>query len=56
MKNASATTTTKNTVLRTFKIDRQENEDLKIAAHAHCMNVSEYLRFLIKKDRKDAGD
>lgn len=33
------------------------NETLKKVAHANCMNVSEYLRFLIvKAEKESAGD
>ena len=36
-----------------FKITEQERQQLKEDAHAHRMNISEYLRFLIEKDRQD---
>ena len=36
-----------------FKVKEGEREKLKNDAHAHRMNISEYLRFLIKKERQD---
>ena len=36
-----------------FKVKEGEREKLKNDAHAHKMNISEYLRFLIEKERQD---
>ena len=36
-----------------FKVKEGEREKLKNDAHAHRMNISEYLRFLIEKERLD---
>jgi predicted DNA binding CopG/RHH family protein len=36
-----------------FKITEQERQQLKQDAHRHGMNISEYLRFLIEKERQD---
>jgi hypothetical protein len=36
-----------------FKVKEGERERLKNDAHAHRMNISEYLRFLIEKERQD---
>ena len=36
-----------------FKVEEGEREKLKNDAHAHRMNISEYLRFLIEKERQD---
>ena len=36
-----------------FKVKDEEREKLKNDAHAHRMNISEYLRFLIEKERQD---
>ena len=36
-----------------FKVKDGEREKLKNDAHAHRMNISEYLRFLIEKERQD---
>lgn len=49
---------TKEKVLRSVKLTPEENEQLKHEAHQHDMNVSQYIRYLIKKERgccKDAG-
>ena len=35
-----------------FKVKEGEREKLKNDAHAHRMNISEYLRWLIDKQRK----
>ena len=35
-----------------FKVKEGEREKLKNDAHAHRMNISEYLRFLVEKERK----
>ena len=34
-----------------FKVKEGEREKLKNDAHAHRMNISEYLRFLVEKER-----
>ena len=36
-----------------FKVKEGEREKLKNDAHAHRKNISEYLRFLIEKERQD---
>ena len=36
-----------------FKVNEGEREKLKNYAHAHRMNISEYLRFLIERERQD---
>ena len=36
-----------------FRQTVEENEKLKNDAHAHRMNISEYLRWLIDKQRKE---
>ena len=41
---------TKQTVFRQTK---EEYEELKRDAHAHNMNVSEYIRYLVAKERKE---
>ena len=57
LKKESQTMSTEPSVLRTFKLPDSLNETLKKAAHANCMNVSEYLRFLIvKAEKESAGD
>ena len=38
-----------------FKVKEGEREKLKNDAHAHRMNISEYLRWLIDKQRKEDG-
>lgn len=40
-------------VIRNFKLTKAENEQLERDAHAHNMNVSEYIRFLIEQERKN---
>lgn len=35
-----------------FKVKDGEREKLKNDAHAHRMNISEYLRFLVEKERE----
>lgn len=46
---------TKNKVLRGVRLTKSENEQLKHEAHKHDMNVSEYIRYLIKKERKEGS-
>ena len=36
-----------------FKVKEGERENLKNDAHAHKMNISEYFRWLIEKQRKE---
>ena len=36
-----------------FKVKEGDRDKLKNDAHAHRMNISEYLRFLIEKERQD---
>lgn len=33
-----------------------ELDEIKRDAHAHNMNVSEYIRYLVAKERKERGD
>ena len=35
-----------------FKVKEGEREKLKNDAHAHRMNISEYIRFLVEKERE----
>ena len=44
--------TTKEKVLRNVKLTEDENKQLKLDAYAHGMNVSEYIRWLIEKERE----
>lgn len=44
----------KKKVLRGIKLTPEENELLKYEAHQHNMNVSEYIRYLIEKERNYA--
>ena len=39
-------------VVRNFKLTPSENAQLKKDAYAHGMNVSEYIRYLIEKERQ----
>ena len=39
-------------VILNVKLTLSEKEQLKRDAHAHNMNVSEYIRFLIEKERE----
>ena len=39
--------------MKNFKVKEGEREKLKNDAHAHRMNTSEYLRWLIDKQRKE---
>ena len=39
-------------VLRNFKLTEVENQQLKRDAYDHGMNVSEYIRWLVEKERK----
>ena len=41
-------------VIRNVKLTDDENKRLKKDAYAHEMNVSEYLRWLIKRERASA--
>lgn len=41
-------------VIRTVKLTDDENKQLKKDAYAHLMNVSEYLRWLIQRERASA--
>lgn len=45
----------KRKILRGIKLTLEENEMLKHEAHQHDMNVSEYIRYLIKKERESKG-
>lgn len=44
---------TKKKILRGIKLTPEENELLKHEAHQHDMNVSEYIRYLIEKERAE---
>ena len=39
-------------VLRNFKLTEDENKQLKLDAYAHGMNVSEYIRWLVERERE----
>lgn len=39
-------------VIRNIKLTEEENKQLKADAYAHGMNVSEYVRWLIEKERE----
>ena len=39
-------------VLRNVKLTEDENQQLKRDAYAHGMNVSEYIRWLVEKERQ----
>lgn len=41
-------------VLRNIRLTEEENQQLKADAHAHNMNVSEYIRWLIGKEREES--
>ena len=43
-------------VLRNIKLTEDENKQLKLDAYAHGMNVSEYLRWLIERERKNTNE
>ena len=34
----------------------QEKDEIKRDAHAHNMNVSEYIRYLVAKERKEMSE
>lgn len=40
-------------VIRNIKLTDDENKRLKQDAYGHLMNVSEYLRWLIKRERDE---
>jgi len=40
-------------VIRNVRLTEDENRQLKTDAHAHNMNVSEYIRYLIAKERAE---
>lgn len=42
----------KRKILRGVKLTPEENEELKQDAHRHSMNVSEYIRYLIEKEKE----
>lgn len=42
-------------VIRGVKLTPEENAKLRRDAHKHEMNVSEYIRYLIEKERESAG-
>lgn len=42
-------------VIRNIKLTEEENKQLKLDAYAHGMNVSEYIRFLIERERKQSS-
>ena len=39
-----------------FKITERERQQLKQDAHEHNMNISEYIRYLVAKERKEKGN
>lgn len=39
-------------VLRNIKLTEDENQQLKLDAYAHGMNVSEYIRWLAERERE----
>ena len=39
-----------------FRQTKEEYEELKRDAHAHNMNVSEYIRYLVAKERKEMSE
>ena len=39
-----------------FKVENGESEKITQDAYAHGMNKSEYLRFLVEKERKMRGN
>lgn len=43
-------------VIRTVKLTDDENKQLKKDAYAHLMNVSEYLRWLIQREREKSNE
>ena len=43
-------------VLRNIRLSEDENRQLKADAHAHGMNVSEYIRWLVEKERHQDTD
>ena len=47
---------TKQTRQTLFRQTKEEYEELKREAHAHNMNVSEYIRYLVAKERKEKGN
>lgn len=42
-------------VIRGVKLSPEENQQLKKDAYKHEMNVSEYIRYLIEKERKSGS-
>ena len=43
-------------VLRNIKLTEEENQQLKRDAYAHGVNVSEYIRWLVEKERREHND
>ena len=39
-----------------FRQTKEEYEELKRDAHAHNMNVSEYIRYLVAKEREEKSN
>lgn len=39
-----------------FRQTKEEYKELKRDAYAHNMNVSEYIRYLVAKERKEKGN
>lgn len=39
-------------VLRNIKLTEDENKQLKLDAYAHGMNVSQYIRWLVERERE----
>ena len=42
----------KRNVTRLFRMTKEEDAQLQKGAYAHDMNISQYLRWLIKKEHK----
>lgn len=43
-------------VLRNIKLTEGENKQLKLDAYAHGMNVSEYIRWLVERERETQNE
>ena len=46
----------KQKILRNIRLTEEENRQLKADAHAHNMNVSEYIRWLVERERDNRND
>lgn len=45
----------KEKILRNFKLTKEEDAQLERDAHAHNMNVSEYIRWLVEREREESS-